>query len=187
MRRRRSRVGCCACMLFLAAALPLLAQATEGAAAPRDGSRDFDFEFGRWHTRLRRLEAPLSGKTRWIEWEGTTTVRGVRGGKVELEVTGKEGAISGLSLRLYGPQARQWSLNYATARSGQMLAPVYGAFERGRGEFYGADTLDKRAILVRFVVVPVDADTIRFEQSFSGDGGRHWELNWMATDTRLPD
>jgi hypothetical protein len=40
-------------------------------------------------------------------------------------------------------------------------------------------------VFVRFVITPLDADTIRFEQAFSVDGGRSWELNWIATDTRV--
>jgi len=34
------------------------------------------------------------------------------------------------------------------------------------------------------VIAPLDADTIRFEQAFSDDGGKAWEINWVATDTR---
>ncbi len=33
-------------------------------------------------------------------------------------------------------------------------------------------------------VTPVTADVCRFEQSFSDDGGKNWELNRVATDTR---
>ena len=48
------------------------------------------------------------------------------------------------------------------------------------------ETFEGRAVFVRFVITPLDADTIRFEQAFSTDGGRTWEVNWVATDTRLP-
>jgi hypothetical protein len=27
----------------------------------------------------------------------------------------------------------------------------------------------------------------RFERSFSDNGGKTWELNWVAVDTRIPD
>lgn len=91
-----------------------------------------------------------------------------------------------LSLRLYNPQSGQWNLNFANARGGTLMPPTIGGFRDGRGEFYNQETLDGRAILVRFVITPVDADTIRFEQAFSDDGGRTWEVNWIATDTRIP-
>jgi hypothetical protein len=35
------------------------------------------------------------------------------------------------------------------------------------------------------VITPLDVDTIRFEQAFSDDGGKTWEVNWVATDTRV--
>jgi hypothetical protein len=66
-----------------------------------------------------------------------------------------------------------------------MTPPVIGEFRNGIGEFYGPDYVDGRAILARFVITPITADSIRFEQSFSADGGKSWELNWVAMDTRV--
>jgi hypothetical protein len=60
-----------------------------------------------------------------------------------------------------------------------------GAFKNGRGEFYDQETLDGRAIYVRFVISDITADSCRFEQAYSDDGGRTWEVNWIATDTRV--
>jgi hypothetical protein len=62
---------------------------------------------------------------------------------------------------------------------------VIGEFKDGRGEFYGSDTLDGRAILVRFVISDITKDSCHFEQAFSDDGGKTWEVNWIATDTRV--
>lgn len=167
---------------------------TANAAAPeaaveRDGARDFDFETGTWTTHLRRLRNPLSsGAAAWVEYEGTTVVRKVLDGRanlVELVVSGPAGRIEGLSLRLYQPQTRQWTLNFANIADGMMTQPMTGAFHNGVGEFYGPDTLRGRAILVRFLISPVTPDTYRFEQAFSPDGGKTWEVNWLATDTRV--
>src|SRR5574338_882762 len=85
----------------------------------RDGQRDFDFEIGTWKTHLRRRLHPLTGSNTWVEYEGTTVVRKVWNGRanlVELEVAGPAGRIEGLSLRLYNPQSRQWSLNFSNSR-----------------------------------------------------------------------
>ena len=158
------------------------------AAAPRDGAHDFDWEIGTWKTHLRRLQKPLTGSTAWVEYDGTTAVRTVWGGRahlVELDVSGPAGRIEGLSLRLYNPDARQWSLNFSNARSGTLSPPVVGEFRNGHGEFFGADTLGTRTILVRFVISRIDAGSWRFEQAFSDDGGETWEVNWIATDTRV--
>ena len=153
----------------------------------RDGQHDFDFEIGTWTTKLRRLQNPLSGSTTWVDYEGTSIVREILNGRanlVELDVEGASGRIEGLSLRLYDAEARQWSLNFAGARSGVLTPPVYGGFNGNCGEFYGQDTLNGRAILVRFVISEIEPDSARFEQAFSIDGGRTWEVNWIAIDTR---
>jgi len=157
------------------------------AAKARDGSHDFDFEIGTWKTHLRRLKNPLSGSTTWVEYEGTTVVRKVWDGRanlVELVADGPAGHFEGLNLRLYNPQSRQWSLNFANSKSGVMTPPTIGEFKNGRGEFFQQDTLNERLILVRFVISDITPNSCRFEQSFSDDGGKTWEVNWIAVDTR---
>lgn len=160
------------------------------AFAQRDGQHDFDFEIGTWKTHLRRLQRPLSGSTTWVEYEGTSVVSKVLDGRanlVELKVNGPAGRIEGLSLRLYNPQSRQWSLNFANINAGTLTPPTIGEFKEGRGEFYNQDTFNGRAILVRFVIIKITQDQYRFEQSFSDDGGKTWELNWIAVDTRVKE
>ena len=156
----------------------------------RDGQHDFDFEIGSWKTQLRRRLRPLTGSTTWVEYQGTTVVRKIWNGRanlVELEVDGPPGHIEGLSLRLYNPESHQWSLNYSNSASGTMSQPVIGEFKNGRGEFFGQDFLNGRAILVRFIISDITPDSCHFEQSFSDDGGKTWESNWIATDTRVKD
>ncbi|WP_447735131.1 hypothetical protein [Rhodanobacter soli] len=162
--------------------------AKAGAETPRDGQHDFDFEIGTWRTHLKRLAHPLSGSKEWVEYEGVTTVRKVWNGRanlVELTADGPDGHFEGLNLRLYNPRSRQWSLNFANSSGGTLGQPTIGRFVDGRGEFYDQEDFDGRAIFVRFVITPLDADTIRFEQAFSDDGGKTWEINWVATDTRM--
>jgi hypothetical protein len=79
----------------------------------------------------------------------------------------------------------QRSVHYAGASDGELTVPLYGRFDGGRGEFLGDDTVGGRPIRVSFVISQIDADTARFEQAFSTDGGKTWEVNWIATDTRF--
>jgi hypothetical protein len=156
----------------------------------RDGQHDFDFEIGTWKTHLRRLLHPLTGSTTWVEYEGTTVVRKVWSGRanlVELEADGPAGHFEGLSLRLYNPQSRQWSLNFASSNGGTMSQPTIGGFKDGRGEFFDQETFNGRAIFVRFVISDITPNSCRFEQAFSDDGGKTWEVNWIATDTRVKE
>lgn len=163
---------------------------TFAQTTPRDGQHDFDFEIGTWKTHLRRLVRPLTGSTTWVEYEGTTIVRKVWDGRanlVELKVSGPAGGFEGLSLRLYNPQSRQWSLNFANISDGTLAQPTIGEFKDGRGEFYDQETYNGRAILVRFVITKISEDKCQFEQAFSDDGGKTWEVNWIAVDTRVKD
>jgi hypothetical protein len=183
--------GLSACVLgtLLAVAnAPALAQ--PGAAAERDGQHDFDFEIGTWKTHLRRLVHPLTGSSHWVELQGTSVVRKIWEGRanlVELEVDGPEGHIEGLSLRLYNPQSHQWSLNYANRAAGTFGQPTVGEFKNGRGEFFDQEIYNGRMILVRNVWSDITPDSCRFEQAFSDDGGKTWEVNWIAVDTRVKE
>ncbi|MCW5723926.1 MAG: hypothetical protein KIS81_03110 [Maricaulaceae bacterium] len=178
--------------LSLAALLILVpaAQAATPAADARDAARDFDFEFGAWRTHVRVLLRPLSGSDEWAEFEGTTIVHPLMDGKAniaELDVEGPTGRIEGVSLRLYNPETRQWSLNYASAARGVLGTPTVGGFSDGRGEFHSEIMIDGRPVLVRFVISDITEDSAHFEQAFSADGGETWEVNWIAVDTRIAD
>lgn len=172
-----------ALLVFALLTLPLFA---------RDGQRDFDSHIGTWKTHVKRLVKPLTGSTTWVEMNGTSIVRKVFDGRanlVELIAEGPNGTkFQGMSLRLYRPDAEQWSIHFASSHDGVLNIPTIGAFDKnGRGEFFAQETYAARAIFVRFVITPIDANTIRFEQAFSDDGGKTWEVNWIATDTRVRD
>ena len=66
-----------------------------------------------------------------------------------------------------------------------MGAPMIGEFKNGRGEFFDQEPFDGRSILVRNVWSDITPESCRFEQAFSDDGGKTWEVNWIATDTRV--
>lgn len=55
-----------------------------------------------------------------------------------------------------------------------------GGFQEGRGEFYNQETFNGRAIFVRFIFSDITPTTFRLEQAFSADGGKSWEVNWIA-------
>lgn len=192
--RQRFRVFIAASVTLVACTLVILGSVSRAqdtpepaqAATSRNGSHDFDFEIGTWKTHLWRLVDPLTGSTKWVEYEGTSIVRKIWDGRanlVELVADGPAGHFEGLNLRLYNPQSRQWSLNFAGSKSGTLSPPTIGEFNNGRGEFFSQETLNGRAILVRFVISDITPNSCRFEQAFSDDGGKNWEVNWIAIDT----
>jgi hypothetical protein len=162
---------------------------TAPATAPpvRDGQHDFDFSVGTWRTHITRLQKPLSGSTTWIKMEGTKTERKIWNGRAhleEIEADGPTGHMEGLTLFLYNPKAHQWSQTFASSRDGTLGSAVIGAFKNGRGEFYGQDTFNDKAILVRAIWSDITQDAHKFEQAFSEDGGKTWETNFIALLTR---
>jgi len=176
-------------LVILLRSLPGIAE--QNQSTQRDGQHDFDFSFGNWKTHIKRLQHPLTGSTTWVEYDGATVVSKVWSGRAnlaELEADGPAGHLENLSLRLYNPQAHKWSLNYANSRGGTMnVPPTIGEFKNGRGEFYDTEPINGRSILVRNVWSDITADSCRFEQSFSEDRGKTWEVNWIAVDTRIKD
>jgi hypothetical protein len=165
----------------------LLSAGVHAQAPPRDGQNDFDFEFGDWHAKVARLTQPLSGSATWVHYEGPSIVRRIWdgvGNLGEIDLAGPAGRIRGLSLRLYDPQARQWSIRWANARDGALGEPMIGGFANGRGEFYNQEQYEGRAVFVRFIFSDITANTFRLEQAFSADGGKTWEANWIATFER---
>jgi hypothetical protein len=159
------------------------------AQQPRDGQHDFDFEAGRWKIHLARLVHPLTGSTTWVQYDGTSVTRPIWGGKGdvnEFESTGTAGHIEGMTLRLYNPQSHQWSLYWANSRDGTLSLPAtVGEFKDGRGDFYDQEPFNGRVILVRYEWSRITPNSAHFEQSFSDDGGKSWEVNWVTDQTRV--
>ncbi|MDB5086908.1 MAG: hypothetical protein JWR09_902 [Mucilaginibacter sp.] len=149
----------------------------------RDGQHDFDFHVGKWKSSIKRLLHPLTGSTTWIEMKGTLDARKVWDGRAqieELEADGPSGHIEDLLLFLYNPQSHQWSLNAAASNDGTMGTPMTGEFKNGRGEFFDQEPFKGRTVLVRQVWSDITPTSHRFEQAFSDDGGKTWEINFIA-------
>jgi hypothetical protein len=181
-------------LIFVALTPRGCAQSTPQGATPqakmRDGQHDFDPLLGSWRFHLKRRLNPLTGSNNWVELEGTGTCLKVWDGRAELdqiEMDGSTGHLEGLTLRTYNPETHQWSLYWANSKDGKVVPPQVGEFKNGRGEFYAEDTFNGRSIFVRFVWTNMTTATPHFEQSFSEDGGKTWEVNWITDQTRIKD
>lgn len=159
----------------------------------RDGQHDFDFEVGSWKIHLKRLQSRLTGSTTWVEFDGTSVTRKVWDGRADLEefeTDSATGHIEGLTLRVYNPQTHQWSLYWANSKDaslGQSMLPMVGEFKNGRGEFFDQEPSgpNGKFILVRFIWSDITPNSAHFEQSYSDDGGKTWEVNWITDQTRV--
>jgi hypothetical protein len=153
--------------------------------AKRDGQHDFDWDMGTWKTHQRRLLHPLTGSTSWVEYQGTDVVRKIWDGANQglVEADGPAGHLEIFTLRLYDPQAQQWNIYFTNPASGTLSPPSVGEFKNGRGEFYDQETYNGKSILVRFSVSDITPNSCHFEQAFSPDGGRTWEVNFIVSET----
>jgi len=177
----------CLAPFLVGAAVALFGAAAFAETAARDGSRDFDFNLGVWHTHLERQVDPFSASSRVVRMDGTVTVRPLWDGAAhveEIEAEGPEGHWEGLTLFMYNPQSRQWSQIFSNSAHGTLSGSLVGSFTNGRGELYSPDTIDGRAIIVRGTWSDITATSHRYEESFSDDGGRTWHTSISAMLTR---
>ena len=90
------------------------------AESPRDGSHDFDFARGQWHTHATQVLDPFDGGTHTVTLDGTKTARAVWNGRAwleEIEADGPEGHWEGATLFVYNAKAGQWSQTYVDGDS----------------------------------------------------------------------
>jgi hypothetical protein len=183
----------CALLLpapFASAAPPTATTATQTRGSPEEGQHDFDFELGSWKIHLKKLLHPLTGSNAWVEFEGTSVTRKLWDGRSQIEqfeTDGAAGHIEGMTLRLFNPQSHQWRLYWANSKVGVLDPPQIGQFTNGVGEFYAQDTVDGKVILVRFLWSKTTSASPHFEQSYSADGGKTWEVNWITDQTRVAE
>ncbi|UUU29616.1 hypothetical protein JIX56_06805 [Streptomyces sp. CA-210063] len=140
---------------------------------------DFDFFHGEWEVHHRRRTDFLDPDSGWEEFPATSRCQPLFDGAANIdEIDMPYLGSKGLTLRLFDTEARVWSLNWSSSRSGKLFPPVVGRFEGDHGEFYGDDTYEGKDVRVRFVWSGMSAASARWEQAFSLDDGANWLTNW---------
>ena len=174
-----------------ATASPPTPPTTPAPAAPHDGAHDFDFLIGDWKAHVRVLRSRLSGSNDWFEYDGISNHKKLLDSNANFEEfdaysTQLQKRNKGQTLRLYNPETHQWSIYLVDLDKGTLdLPPVIGQFVNpDRGEFYNQDTFKGRAIYVRYVWLNISLKSARMEQSWSADGGKTWEVNWICELSR---
>ena len=149
---------------------------------PLSVSHDFDFEFGKWQVRHRRLKERLAGCEDWEEFNGTSGTRPVLGGNGNVEdnlLLFPSGPYRAIAIRAFDVEDRTWAIWWLSANDPHQLeVPVIGTFKDNTGTFFATDTLSGVPISVRFLWLKTDTHTPRWEQAMSKDDGATWETNW---------
>jgi hypothetical protein len=149
---------------------------------------DFDFYIGKWKVLNRKLQTRLQNADDWIEFDATEEMHTVLLGNGNLDqfsttIEGKP--FEGMTLRLFNPQTKLWSIYWADTNKGVLDPPVIGSFEDNVGYFWGNDQYESKNILVVFRWDARDAEHPVWSQAFSADNGITWEWNWYMYFSKI--
>ncbi len=157
--------------------------------SPHSNSSDFDFLTGSHTVYHRKLTSRLTSSTRWDEFEGSHKQEQILKGIGNLEqhlMRASDGKpFEGISLRLFDPGTRLWSIHWADSRIGVLQPPVVGSFENGLGYFYAKDQWEGKTIILQFEWDIRNPEKTRWTQAFSVDHGKTWETNWIMEFEKL--
>lgn len=149
-------------------------------------SNDFDFLHGSWDVVNRRLVKLLVGSDEWDEFPGRSVCHGFFGGAGSFEeISFPTKGFSGMTMRMFDPDKREWSIYWVNSRTGLLQPPVYGRFAGGVGTFYGDDEHEGTPVRVRYLWSKITPTSGRWEQAYSTDDEQTWETNWIMEFTRV--
>lgn len=194
---RKMVLGLAAALCLQASAAFAAAENNGAATAVRDGGHDFDFVIGDWKAHLRRRIDPKTGVTAsepgqgvWVDYYGISNHKKLLDTNAnfeEFDVTDSKTHLryKGQTLRMYNPASRQWSIYGVDLDKGE-IAPsaLTGSFTGKAGTFYHQEERGGRIMLVRYVWTDKGPKSAVMVQSFSPDGGKTWDANWICELSR---
>jgi energy-coupling factor transporter ATP-binding protein EcfA2 len=114
--------------------------------------------------------------------EGTATVDGRPYVFFIPELDGKP--FEGLTVRLFDPHTRLWTIYWADSSGMQLDDGKVGSFDDDEGEFFGREVVADKDVIVKFHWNTRDLEAPIYSRAFSADAGRTWEWNWYSTFSR---
>lgn len=157
-------------------------------ASPNSSKHDFDFYQGKWKLHNKKLKSRLTNCTEWTEFESTQEMYKVLNGLGNVDnylATFNGVPFEGMSVRLFNPKTKLWSIYWADSSEGVLQPAVVGSFENNVGHFFTKDTFNDRKIIVVFRWDVRDKENPIWSQAFSADNGKTWEWNWYLYFTKI--
>lgn len=162
-------------------------------ASATSSQTDFDFLVGKWKMYNRRLNKRLENCKDWTEFVSMDENHKILSGAADMdtysttEMPGMEGKLfEGVTLRLFNPQTRLWSLYWVASNVGALDPPVVGSFENNVGHFFTKDVINGKKVIVMFRWDARNQNRPVWSQAFSPDNGKTWEWNWYNVSKRVP-
>lgn len=173
----------------MSSATPRVDAAQERAASPpASGASGFDFLIGDWRVENRKLKKRLTRSNDWFEFSGRFTVRPIldgAGNMDDLVLDDPNGRQSGSSIRLFDRATKTWSIYWIDASSPTIEPPAVGAVVDGVATLFGEERFEGRIVGLRYVYRNLSPQNASWEQAYSDDGGKSWEINWVMNFTRI--
>ena len=157
-------------------------------ASPTSSKHDFDFFEGTWKLHNRKLKTRLNNCTEWTEFESTQEMYKVLNGIGNIDnflATFDGVPFEGMSVRLFNPKTKLWSIYWADSNEGLLQPAVVGSFENNFGHFFARDIFNGRKIIVVFRWDVSDKENPIWSQAFSEDNGITWEWNWYMHMSKM--
>ena len=178
----------CSTLVFAQTSSEVAKAGPPTASVEHDGQHDFDSLAGAWNGHTKYRAHPFAGSDTWVEFDGTEMFQKLWDGAIlELSKGASANGPVGLMLYTYNPQSHQWYVYFANSKDGKVGLPNVGEFRNGRGEFFVQDTLNGKSLLNRYVWSQIASSSPHFEESWSSDGGRTWELVRIVDLARVSD
>lgn len=141
------------------------------------GRGDFDFLAGSWAIRHRKLKSEQTGE--WTEFDSSAEVHRVLDGVGSIEeLRNPDGSFLGMGVRVWLAKEGKWADHWTSAADGVVNSPQLGQFIDGEGVFTSGDVVNGTPWLYRGIWDRITANSCRWHQSSSSDGGKTWGWNW---------
>jgi hypothetical protein len=153
-------------------------------ASKTSSKHDFDYLVGKWNIRNRTLKEPLAGSDEWKEFDAIQEFRLLLLGQGNFDIfsTTLDGKpFEGLTVRLFDPQTRLWTIYWADSDVVKLDDGKVGSFDGDEGDFFGREVFAEKDVLVKFHWDKRNPKAPIYSRAFSADDGRTWEWNWHST------
>lgn len=150
-------------------------------ASESSSKDDFDFFQGKSVILNKKLKKRFDNCTEWIEFPSTQEMYKILNGIGNIDnflATFDGEPFEGMTVRLFNPKSRLWSIYWADSNTGTLDQPVIGSFENKIGHFFSKDTFEDKNVLQVFRWDATDENNPVWSQAMSDDSGKTWEWNW---------
>ncbi|WP_264523224.1 hypothetical protein [Flavobacterium sp. N502536] len=156
-------------------------------ASDTSSKDDFDFFQGKSDIRNKKLKQRLSNCTEWIEFPSTQEMYKILHGIGNIDnflATFDGKPFEGMTVRLFNPETRLWSIYWSDSTTGILDKPVIGSFENKVGHFFSKDIFEGKKVFQVFRWDARDENNPIWSQAMSADSGKSWEWNWYMYMTK---